>query len=94
MALKAMSIRQTAIWNSRFWLVFTNTAATTRLMLRRGMIIIPMAETPTNGGALPALTTTAGKYRLGVYGEYFLGGTGSNDIDYDYAAGLRAKVLF
>ena len=31
---------------------------------------------------------------LGVYGEYFLGGTGSNDIDYDYAAGLRAKVLF
>ena len=31
---------------------------------------------------------------LGIYGEYFLGGTGSNMIDYDYTAGLRAKVLF
>lgn len=31
---------------------------------------------------------------LGVYGDYFLAGTGSDDIDYDYTAGIRAKVQF
>lgn len=31
---------------------------------------------------------------LGVYGDYFLAGNGSSDVDYDYSAGLRAKVLF
>lgn len=31
---------------------------------------------------------------LGVYGEYFIDGTGSSDVDYDYDAGIRLKVLF
>ncbi len=31
---------------------------------------------------------------LGVYGEYFIDGTGSKNIDYDYDAGVRLKVLF
>ena len=31
---------------------------------------------------------------MGIYGEYFLGGTGSSDIDEDYTAGVQAKVLF
>lgn len=31
---------------------------------------------------------------MGVYGEYFLGGSESNYIDEDYTAGVQAKVLF
>lgn len=31
---------------------------------------------------------------LGVYGSYFLDGTGSKYVDYDYDAGVRLKVLF
>jgi len=31
---------------------------------------------------------------LGVYGSYFLGGTGADDIRYDYETGLRVKVAF
>ena len=31
---------------------------------------------------------------VGVYGSYFLDGTGSKYVDYDYDAGLRLKVLF
>ena len=31
---------------------------------------------------------------LGVFGDYFLAGTGSDDIDYDYSAGAHVKVLF
>ena len=31
---------------------------------------------------------------LGVFGDYFLAGSGSDDIDYDYTAGAHVKVLF
>ncbi len=31
---------------------------------------------------------------LGVFGDYFLAGNGSDDIHYDYTAGARVKVLF
>ena len=31
---------------------------------------------------------------LGVFGDYYLGGTGSDEIDYDYTAGVNLKVLF
>ena len=31
---------------------------------------------------------------LGVFGEYFLAGNGSDDVDYDYGAGAHVKVLF
>lgn len=31
---------------------------------------------------------------LGIYGDYYLGGSYNDDIDYDYTAGLQAKVLF
>lgn len=31
---------------------------------------------------------------MGIYGEYFLGGSESNYIDEDYTAGVQAKVLF
>ena len=31
---------------------------------------------------------------VGIYGDYFIDGTGSQDIDYDYSAGAHLKVLF
>lgn len=31
---------------------------------------------------------------VGIFGDYYLGGTGSDDIDYNYTLGLNAKVLF
>ena len=31
---------------------------------------------------------------LGIYGSYYLDGTGSHDTDYDYNAGAHLKVLF
>lgn len=31
---------------------------------------------------------------VGLFGDYYLGGTGSDEIDYDYTAGLNLKVLF
>ena len=31
---------------------------------------------------------------VGVFGSYFLGGTGSDDVDYNYDAGAHVKVLF
>lgn len=31
---------------------------------------------------------------LGVYGDYYLGGTGNSEIKYDYTAGVNVKVLF
>lgn len=31
---------------------------------------------------------------LGLYGDYYLGGSYNDDVDYDYTAGLQAKVLF
>lgn len=31
---------------------------------------------------------------LGVFGEYYLAGNGSSEVDYDYAAGAHVKVLF
>ena len=30
----------------------------------------------------------------GIFGDYYLGGTGSDEIDYDYTAGVNLKVLF
>lgn len=31
---------------------------------------------------------------VGIYGDYFIDGTGSHDTDYDYSAGAHLKVLF
>ncbi len=31
---------------------------------------------------------------VGIYGDYFIDGTESQDIDYDYSAGVHLKVLF
>ena len=31
---------------------------------------------------------------VGIYGDYFIDGTDSRDIDYDYSAGAHLKVLF
>lgn len=31
---------------------------------------------------------------LGVYGDYYLGGTGNSEIKYDYTSGVNVKVLF
>ena len=31
---------------------------------------------------------------LGVYGDYYLGGSFNDEVDYDYTAGVQAKVLF
>lgn len=31
---------------------------------------------------------------LGIYGDYYLAGNGSEDVDYSYDAGVHAKVLF
>lgn len=33
-------------------------------------------------------------FTLGLYGDYYLGGTGHEDVEYDYTIGLNAKVLF
>jgi len=34
------------------------------------------------------------KFSIGVYGSYYLGGTGKRDVEYDYILGISAKVLF
>jgi len=31
---------------------------------------------------------------LGVFGDYLLGGTGTDNVKYDYTAGINAKILF
>ena len=31
---------------------------------------------------------------VGIFGDYYLGGTWHHDVDYDYTAGINAKVLF
>lgn len=31
---------------------------------------------------------------VGVFGDYYLGGTGHKDVEYDYTVGLNAKVAF
>ena len=33
-------------------------------------------------------------FTVGIYGDYYLGGTDHADVEYDYTIGLNAKVLF